>query len=183
MRNVAVAAMTKNLADELGPHGINVTVVHPGLTRTEATPGVIARLAAARGISPEEAERQPRPQLDPPPRRRRRGRRRRGVPRLAAQRFDHRRRHRLRRRATRPHLLLIGRAEIAEEQLGGRPLELELLVGGRREHVGDVGRRAPPRASTSRPWRSRLEPAVLEELVVDLGRLQLADQRRRDRRR
>jgi NAD(P)-dependent dehydrogenase (short-subunit alcohol dehydrogenase family) len=56
MRNVAVAAMTKNLADELGPHGITVTVVHPGLTRTEATPGVIERLAAGRGISPEEAE-------------------------------------------------------------------------------------------------------------------------------
>jgi len=35
MRNVSVAAMTKNLADELGPHGINVTVVHPGTTRTE----------------------------------------------------------------------------------------------------------------------------------------------------
>ena len=27
--------MSKNLGDELGPHGINVTVVHPGLTRTE----------------------------------------------------------------------------------------------------------------------------------------------------
>ena len=37
MRKIAVVAMTKNLADELGPHGINVTVVHPGLTRTEAT--------------------------------------------------------------------------------------------------------------------------------------------------
>ncbi len=57
MRNVAVAAMTKNIADELGPHGVNVTVVHPGLTRTEATPGVIARLAAAQGITAEEAER------------------------------------------------------------------------------------------------------------------------------
>ena len=57
MRNVAVAALTKNLADELGPKGINVTVVHPGLTRTEATPGVVARLAEARGISAEEAER------------------------------------------------------------------------------------------------------------------------------
>ena len=56
MRNVAVAAMTKNLADELGPHGVTVTVVHPGLTRTEATPGVIERLAASRGISPAEAE-------------------------------------------------------------------------------------------------------------------------------
>ncbi len=38
MRNVAVAAMTKNLADELGPDGINVTVVHPSVTRTERTP-------------------------------------------------------------------------------------------------------------------------------------------------
>jgi NAD(P)-dependent dehydrogenase (short-subunit alcohol dehydrogenase family) len=57
MRNVAVAAMTKNMADELGPSGINVVVVHPGLTRTEATPGVIARLAEQRGISAEEAER------------------------------------------------------------------------------------------------------------------------------
>jgi NAD(P)-dependent dehydrogenase (short-subunit alcohol dehydrogenase family) len=57
MRNVAVAAMAKNLADELGPKGVNVTVVHPGLTRTEATPGVVARLAAARRISPEDAER------------------------------------------------------------------------------------------------------------------------------
>jgi NAD(P)-dependent dehydrogenase (short-subunit alcohol dehydrogenase family) len=35
IRNVSVAALTKNLADELGPHGINVTVVHPGQTRTE----------------------------------------------------------------------------------------------------------------------------------------------------
>ena len=30
--------MTKNLADELGSHGINVTCVHPGGTRTERTP-------------------------------------------------------------------------------------------------------------------------------------------------
>jgi len=35
IRNVSVSALTKNLADELGPHGINVTVVHPGATRTE----------------------------------------------------------------------------------------------------------------------------------------------------
>ncbi|MDA0365322.1 MAG: SDR family oxidoreductase, partial [Chloroflexi bacterium] len=56
VRNVAVAALTKNLADELGPHGINVTVVHPGLTRTEATPGVVAARAQAESITPEEAE-------------------------------------------------------------------------------------------------------------------------------
>jgi NAD(P)-dependent dehydrogenase (short-subunit alcohol dehydrogenase family) len=57
IRNVAVAAMTKNMADELGPHGINVTVVHPGLTRTEATEGVVARRAVATGVAPEEVER------------------------------------------------------------------------------------------------------------------------------
>jgi len=38
VRNVAVSALTKNLADELGPQGINVTVVHPGATVTERTP-------------------------------------------------------------------------------------------------------------------------------------------------
>jgi NAD(P)-dependent dehydrogenase (short-subunit alcohol dehydrogenase family) len=37
LRNVGVAAITKNLADELGPKGINVTAVHPGPTRTEKT--------------------------------------------------------------------------------------------------------------------------------------------------
>ncbi|HEX4742308.1 MAG TPA: SDR family oxidoreductase [Caulobacteraceae bacterium] len=56
MRNVAVAALTKNLADELGPKGINVTVVHPGLTRTEATAGVTQRLAASSGGSPADIE-------------------------------------------------------------------------------------------------------------------------------
>jgi NAD(P)-dependent dehydrogenase (short-subunit alcohol dehydrogenase family) len=38
VRNVAVAALSKNLADELGPSGINVTTVHPGPTVTERTP-------------------------------------------------------------------------------------------------------------------------------------------------
>ena len=50
------SAMTKNLADELGPHGINVTVVHPGLTRTEKTAGVIAARAERAGHQPDEAE-------------------------------------------------------------------------------------------------------------------------------
>lgn len=56
MRNVALVAMAKNLADELGPHGVNVTVVHPGTTRTERTPGMIASQAARLGISEREAE-------------------------------------------------------------------------------------------------------------------------------
>ena len=37
VRNVAVAALTKNLADELGRDGINVNVVRPGFTLTEKT--------------------------------------------------------------------------------------------------------------------------------------------------
>jgi NAD(P)-dependent dehydrogenase (short-subunit alcohol dehydrogenase family) len=57
IRNVSVSALTKNLADELGPSGINVTVVHPGLTRTEKTPGVIAARAEAQGLTEDEVER------------------------------------------------------------------------------------------------------------------------------
>jgi NAD(P)-dependent dehydrogenase (short-subunit alcohol dehydrogenase family) len=56
LRNVAVVAMTKNLADEYGPHGVNVTVVHPGMTRTERMPDTLAAMAAARDSSPEEVE-------------------------------------------------------------------------------------------------------------------------------
>ncbi len=57
MRNVAVAAMTKNLADELGPQGISVVVVHPAVTRTEKTAGVVRAQAQRLGISEEEVER------------------------------------------------------------------------------------------------------------------------------
>jgi NAD(P)-dependent dehydrogenase (short-subunit alcohol dehydrogenase family) len=56
IRNVSVVALTKNLADELGPHGINVCVVHPGLTRTERTAEVVARRAERLAVSTEEAE-------------------------------------------------------------------------------------------------------------------------------
>src|SRR4029079_2941138 len=56
IRNVGVVALTKNLADELGPSGISVLCVHPGLTRTEATAGVLERGAKAQGISPAECE-------------------------------------------------------------------------------------------------------------------------------
>jgi NAD(P)-dependent dehydrogenase (short-subunit alcohol dehydrogenase family) len=57
IRNIAVAALTKNLADELGPLGVNVTVVHPGMTRTERTADMVAARAAADGISHEDADR------------------------------------------------------------------------------------------------------------------------------
>jgi NAD(P)-dependent dehydrogenase (short-subunit alcohol dehydrogenase family) len=56
MRNIAVAALTKNLADDLGPYGINVTCVHPGLTRTEKTREVVQRKAVAAGISAADME-------------------------------------------------------------------------------------------------------------------------------
>ena len=56
IRNVAVAALTKTLADELGPHGINVTVVHPGWTVTERTRDHIAAYASARGVSESTAQ-------------------------------------------------------------------------------------------------------------------------------
>ena len=58
IRNVAVSAMTKNLADELGPSGINVTVVHPGVTRTERTAALVASRAKAEGKSEEAIEKQ-----------------------------------------------------------------------------------------------------------------------------
>jgi NAD(P)-dependent dehydrogenase (short-subunit alcohol dehydrogenase family) len=57
VRNVAVAALTKNLADELGRDGINVTVVHPGMTVTERTPAMVATLAEREGTGEAEAER------------------------------------------------------------------------------------------------------------------------------
>ena len=58
MRNAAVSALTKNIADELGPQGVNVTVVHPGGVRTEATAANVARRAAAAGITEAEIEQQ-----------------------------------------------------------------------------------------------------------------------------
>jgi NAD(P)-dependent dehydrogenase (short-subunit alcohol dehydrogenase family) len=56
VRNVAVAALTKNLADELGPSGINVTVVHPGPTITEREPPAAAVEAVSIGRAVTAAE-------------------------------------------------------------------------------------------------------------------------------
>jgi NAD(P)-dependent dehydrogenase (short-subunit alcohol dehydrogenase family) len=53
IRNVAVAALTANLADELGPSGVGVTVVHPGMVETERTPRLVADRAAATGRTEE----------------------------------------------------------------------------------------------------------------------------------
>jgi NAD(P)-dependent dehydrogenase (short-subunit alcohol dehydrogenase family) len=56
LRNAAVTALTKNLADELGPFGVNVIALHPGTTRTEATPALLERRAAKSGKTIQEAE-------------------------------------------------------------------------------------------------------------------------------
>lgn len=57
VRNISVAAITKNLADELGPHGVNVTVVHPGMTRTDAVAALVDKRVAA-GAALADAERE-----------------------------------------------------------------------------------------------------------------------------
>ncbi|MEA2683712.1 MAG: hypothetical protein QOK05_2040 [Chloroflexota bacterium] len=56
IRNAGVVALTKSLAVELGPHGINVTVIHPGTTRTEMTDRMLANRATAAGVTPAEIE-------------------------------------------------------------------------------------------------------------------------------
>src|ERR1700740_3598284 len=56
-RNAALVHMTKTLAVQLGRHGITVNRIHPGTTRTERTPRLIAARAAPLGVSPREAER------------------------------------------------------------------------------------------------------------------------------
>lgn len=56
VRNVAVAAMAKNVADEVGRHGINVTVVHPGLTRTGAVLDTFREIAGRDGTTADAVE-------------------------------------------------------------------------------------------------------------------------------
>ncbi len=51
LRNVGVAAITKSLGDELGPQGVNVTAVHPGIVQTDTmSPDAIARSAGSTAI-------------------------------------------------------------------------------------------------------------------------------------
>lgn len=57
-RNAGLVHMTKTLAVQFGRHGITVNCIHPGTTRTERTPRLLAARAAQLGVSPDEAERQ-----------------------------------------------------------------------------------------------------------------------------
>lgn len=55
-RNVSLVHFTKTLAVQLGRYGITVNCIHPGVTRTERTPGLLAARASQLGMTPEEVE-------------------------------------------------------------------------------------------------------------------------------
>jgi NAD(P)-dependent dehydrogenase (short-subunit alcohol dehydrogenase family) len=55
-RNVSLVHFSRTLALQLGRDGITVNCIHPGMTRTERTPGMIAEQAKKQGITPEEVE-------------------------------------------------------------------------------------------------------------------------------
>src|SRR6266446_1875223 len=52
-RNAGLVHMTKTLSVQLGRHGITVNCIHPGTTRTERTPSLLAARAAQLAIPPE----------------------------------------------------------------------------------------------------------------------------------
>jgi NAD(P)-dependent dehydrogenase (short-subunit alcohol dehydrogenase family) len=56
-RNTSLVHFTKTLAMQLGREGITVNCIHPGVTRTERTTGMLAARGAELGISAEEMER------------------------------------------------------------------------------------------------------------------------------
>lgn len=53
MRNTALVHFTKTLSDQLGPDGITVNIVHPGVTRTEHIEAWFAEMARASGTTVE----------------------------------------------------------------------------------------------------------------------------------
>jgi len=56
-RNGSLVHMSKTVALQVGKFGITVNCVHPGITRTERTPRLLAARAKELGIAPEEVER------------------------------------------------------------------------------------------------------------------------------
>src|SRR5882757_7787951 len=55
-RNASLVHLTKTLAVQVGHFGINVNCIHPGTTRTERTPRLLAKQATELGITSEEVE-------------------------------------------------------------------------------------------------------------------------------
>jgi NAD(P)-dependent dehydrogenase (short-subunit alcohol dehydrogenase family) len=56
MRNVEICHMTKTLSDQLGPHGITVNVIHPGVVETPHIHELYAKEAKIQGLTPAEVE-------------------------------------------------------------------------------------------------------------------------------
>ena len=56
MRNAAICHMTKAIADQLGPDGITVNTVHPGIIKTEHLMRVFAAEAEQRGRAVTDVE-------------------------------------------------------------------------------------------------------------------------------
>jgi NAD(P)-dependent dehydrogenase (short-subunit alcohol dehydrogenase family) len=56
MRNLAVVHMTKALSDQLGPFGVTVNTLHPGVVETEHIHELYEKEAAKRGITPQQVE-------------------------------------------------------------------------------------------------------------------------------
>jgi NAD(P)-dependent dehydrogenase (short-subunit alcohol dehydrogenase family) len=56
LRNAGIVHLTKTLSDQLGPHGINVNLVHPGTTRTERSGPMYQEQARQQGVTVEEIE-------------------------------------------------------------------------------------------------------------------------------
>ena len=55
-RNTSLVHFTRTLALQLGRDGITVNCIHPGMTRTERTAGLLAARAEEAGITPAEVE-------------------------------------------------------------------------------------------------------------------------------
>ncbi|GAA6140951.1 SDR family oxidoreductase [Hydrogenophaga sp. 5NK40-0174] len=56
MRNVAICHLTKTLSDQLGPSGITVNVIHPGVVETPHIHELYAKEAKLQGLTPEVVE-------------------------------------------------------------------------------------------------------------------------------
>ena len=56
MRNLAVVHMGKALSDQLGPFGVTVNTLHPGVVETEHIRELYEREAARRGTTPRQVE-------------------------------------------------------------------------------------------------------------------------------
>ena len=56
MRNLAIVHMTKVLSDQLGPFGITVNTVHPGVVETEHIHELYEQIAAVRGSTAADVE-------------------------------------------------------------------------------------------------------------------------------